>query len=171
MFFISGLVKWFNNEKGFGFIEYKEGEDVFVHYSQIKKNGYKKWELTRFATNYNYICCGVGGKLFKYFIKTENPDEIKSFADRRWTLSDEESLYNKLGFKVDKIIPPNYYYIKENKVKRYHKFNMRKKLLDKKYGEKYQVNMNMTENEITKKIGFYRIYDCGLIKYIWKKEN
>jgi len=38
---LNGLVKWFNNEKGFGFIEYKEGEDVFVHYSQIRKAGYK----------------------------------------------------------------------------------------------------------------------------------
>ena len=34
-------VKWFNNEKGFGFLEYKEGCDVFVHYSQIIKDGYK----------------------------------------------------------------------------------------------------------------------------------
>ncbi len=34
-------VKWFNNEKGYGFIEYKENEDVFVHYSQILQDGYK----------------------------------------------------------------------------------------------------------------------------------
>lgn len=38
---MSGKVKWFNNEKGYGFIEYKEGEDVFVHYSAIKLDGYK----------------------------------------------------------------------------------------------------------------------------------
>ena len=38
---ITGKVKWFNNEKGFGFIEYKEGEDVFVHYSQVRQDGYK----------------------------------------------------------------------------------------------------------------------------------
>ena len=36
-----GKVKWFNNEKGYGFIEYREGEDIFVHYSSILSEGYK----------------------------------------------------------------------------------------------------------------------------------
>ena len=34
-------VKWFNNEKGYGFIEYSNSADVFVHYSAIDKKGYK----------------------------------------------------------------------------------------------------------------------------------
>ena len=34
-------VKWFNNEKGYGFIEYNEALDIFVLYSQIEKQGYK----------------------------------------------------------------------------------------------------------------------------------
>jgi CspA family cold shock protein len=37
----TGTVKWFNNSKGFGFIERQDGEDVFVHFNQIRSEGYK----------------------------------------------------------------------------------------------------------------------------------
>ena len=38
---LRGVVKWFNNAKGFGFIEHETGKDVFVHYSVIESEGYK----------------------------------------------------------------------------------------------------------------------------------
>ena len=39
-----GTVKWFNNSKGFGFIQQEDGEDVFVHYKSITGDGYKTLE-------------------------------------------------------------------------------------------------------------------------------
>lgn len=36
-----GTVKWFNNAKGYGFIQRSSGEDVFVHFSAISMNGYR----------------------------------------------------------------------------------------------------------------------------------
>ena len=38
---MTGRVKWFNNDKGFGFIGFKQNEDILVHYSAIELDGYK----------------------------------------------------------------------------------------------------------------------------------
>ncbi len=38
---MNGTVKWFNGEKGFGFITGEDGNDVFAHFSQINSEGYK----------------------------------------------------------------------------------------------------------------------------------
>ncbi len=39
-----GKVKWFDGQKGYGFIEREEGDDVFVHFSAIQEDGYKNLE-------------------------------------------------------------------------------------------------------------------------------
>ena len=39
---MKGTVKWFNDEKGFGFITGEDGKDVFAHFTQIQKDGFKK---------------------------------------------------------------------------------------------------------------------------------
>ena len=38
---MNGTVKWFNAEKGYGFIKDEEGKDIFVHFSSINSDGYK----------------------------------------------------------------------------------------------------------------------------------
>jgi cold shock protein len=38
---VRGVVKWFSNEKGYGFITQEDGADLFVHHSEIQMNGYR----------------------------------------------------------------------------------------------------------------------------------
>ena len=121
------------------------------------------YELTRYASDISMVCCGVAGKLFSYFVKKYNPNSVKSFADRRWTSANNNNLYLKLGFEKDKMLYPNYSYVIGNK--RVHKFNMRKNLLNKRFG----LPLTMTESEMCEKLGFGRIWDCGLVRYVWKK--
>lgn len=129
----------------------------------------ESWELTRFATDSNYIYQGVGGKMFSYFMKKYEPNVVVSFADRRWTPWSNNNLYTKLGFTLDNITKPDYRYYNENvdRYKRVHKMSMSKSILNKKYG----FPMTMTELEMTKELGYDRIWDCGLFKYVWRKEK
>lgn len=77
---ITGRVKWFNNEKGFGFIEYKNGEDIFIHYSAILSDDYRilsKGDIVEFTlarANKEYKTKKVVLKLSKK-IKNQNVKE------------------------------------------------------------------------------------------------
>jgi len=141
---------------------------MLIGVMSFMKEKFDVWNLNRFATDINYNCCGVGGKLFKYFIRKYSPTEIKSFADRRWSENSETNFYRQIGFNFDSYLSPDYRYYKPNGVlNRLHKFNFRKEILHKKYN----LPLSMTESEMIKELGYYKIWDCGLIKYIWKKEN
>ena len=74
-----------------------------------------------------------------------------------------------IGFKLDKILEPNYNYIIDGKT-RFHKFNFRKQTLLKRYPDS-GLTENMTEYEMTQKLGFYRIWNCGLFKYVWENKS
>lgn len=82
------------------------------------------WELVRFATDYDYIVNGIGGKLFKYFVNTYKVDYVSSFADRRWTIDINNNFYIKIGFQLEKINGPDYKYYNE-RVSRYERVNKR----------------------------------------------
>lgn len=123
------------------------------------------YELTRYATHQNYHVVGGASKIIKKFIREYNVKSIISFADRRWTLNENNNLYTKLGFKLVKVLSPDYTYYNSSIVryKRFHKFGFGKSSLKKKYPEIY--NDNKTEWEMMQEMGWDRIWDCGKFKY------
>lgn len=122
------------------------------------------YELLRFATKQKYVVSGLASKLLKVFINEYKPQNIISFADRRWTLNANNNLYTNLGFKLTNITKPTYCYYnsKIDKYKRLHKFGFGKNSLKKKYPN---LDFSKTEKEIMDELGYDRIWDCGLFKY------
>lgn len=142
-----------------------KNELVGVMSFKLSKNGFHEYELTRFATDDKYQYQGLGSKMLKYFVRENNPKTIYSFADRRWTVDIHDNLYTKIGFILEKIGRPDYKYYNEKveKYKRVHKMFMSKKILIKKHG----FPETMTEIEMAKSLGYDRIWDCGLLKYVY----
>jgi hypothetical protein len=134
-------------------------------FSKLRKalgQSHKKnhWELSRYATNYNYIVPGGFSKLFKYFIRNYDYKEIITYADRRWS---NGNVYNKSNFKLDHISEPNYWYVKSGNIRK-HRFNFRKGILEDKFPNIY--DDEKTEKEIMEETKYNRIWDCG--NYVFK---
>ena len=137
---------------------------ILVGVMTFKQEKQGMWNLTRFATNTDYRLPGLASKMFKQFIKDNNPMEVKTFLDRRWSHCNE-NVYDRMGFKLVETLAPDYRYVVRNQ--RVHKFSFRKQNIAKKYN----LPLTMTEKEMVEQLGYYKIWDCGLYKYIWKNEK
>jgi len=140
------------------------GVMTFNRGRNMTRDNTSTYELSRFATSYDYIISGLSSKMLKYFINHYEPTKIISFADRRWTLDAKNNMYTKLGFELTNIGKPSYFYYnsKVNKLKRFHKFGFGKSSLRKKYP---YLDFSKTEKVLTTELGYDRIWDCGLFKY------
>ena len=123
------------------------------------KNINNSFEMLRFCNKLNTNVIGGASKLFNHFIKNYEYDDIISYANKSHSLGD---LYYNLGFEFLKETVPNYYYVIDG-IRNY-RFNFRKDILIKKGYDK-----NKTESEIMYDLGYYKIYDSGNLKFIYKK--
>ena len=122
----------------------------------MKNKNNSVWELNRFCTNSNYHISGIAGKLLSYFKRNYEWKEIFSYADRRWSCGE---LYYKLGFELDHITSPNYWYVKGDK--RIHRFNLRKRPDEPK---------DISESILRLQEGYSKVWDCGNLKFIMKNK-
>ncbi|MDR1019014.1 MAG: hypothetical protein LBM02_09990 [Lachnospiraceae bacterium] len=123
-----------------------------------QKAGDNVFELLRFCNKLNTSIIGGASKLFKYFYSNYNPISIISYADRRWGNGE---LYYNLGFNHIHNSQPNYFYVKKDgELKREARFKYRKDILVSEGFDK-----NKTEKKIMIERGYFRIYDCGAMKF------
>lgn len=137
---------------------------------QSKYKGTNNYELMRLCSKLGTSVIGGASKLLNYFKKVYNPELILSYANRRWTY--KENVYKKLGFKLEGITKPNYFYfaccsdenILESRVK-YQKHKLKNLPQTKDFYEN-----ELTETEIMFAAGYRKIYDSGNYIYVWKSE-
>jgi hypothetical protein len=111
--------------------------------------------MIRFCNKLNFNVIGGASRLLKYFIRTYNPKQLISYADRRWS---QGRLYETLGFEFIKNTTPNYFYVV--KKRRENRFKYRKDILVKE-----GFDPNKSEREIMAERKIPRIYDCGCKLY------
>jgi hypothetical protein len=124
-----------------------------IFMNQKSKKGH--YELLRFCSLLNLNVIGGANKLFNYFKNNYYYEEIISYCNNSRSSG---NLYNILGFSFSHISSPGYSYVKDDI--RYSRFNW-KNLIDNKD--------NKHEKEIMFENNFFRIYDCGMIKYVFNK--
>lgn len=122
------------------------------------RNKDKHYELTRFCSRANINVTGGASKLMKYFINKYLPIQVETYSDN---LISNGDLYEALGFEYSHTSKPGYWYVIDGI--REHRFNWRKQKL-----VKMGYDINKTEEEIMSELGYYRIYNAGNKKWIYK---
>jgi hypothetical protein len=123
----------------------------------MRKHHKHDWEISRFCNLLNYNVIGGFSRLLNYFMKTHNPTDILTYADRRYS---NGNLYLKNGFKLQKITNPGYYYVKG--IKLFNRISFQKHKLSKKLAI-YDPNLTETQNMFNN--GYRRIWDSGHYKF------
>lgn len=130
-------------------------------------------ELNRMVTLKNHHVCGGFERLVKEACSRYNLEEIVSYVDRRLF---QGNGYNKAGFEKLYEIRPAYYYFN---ISNYQKtglqprFHFMKSMIEKKYnnGELSFFDDKLTEWENMQNNNYYRVYDCGRIKVIYRRKD
>ena len=114
------------------------------------------YEMYRYATLKNTNIVGGASKLLNYF-HLNNPEINKLISYAKLDYSNG-NLYDKLGFNVDKMTPPNYYWVINSK--RENRFKYRKSILSNDF------NSHLSETDIMHNYGAYRVFDSGNLKFV-----
>jgi len=122
------------------------------------------YELSRYATQREFNVVGGFSKLFKYFERNYEWNKIVTYADRRWS---DGNLYSTVGFKMDHVSDPSYFYVNPEEVKKYYRFGFRKQELRKKFPTIF--DESLTEKQMCYMAGYRKLSDCGTFVFYYER--
>jgi len=126
-----------------------------MRYAKRENEHTNAFELLRLCSKLNTTVVGGSSKLFNHFIKLHNPNYVLSYAYRDWSMG---SVYNLLNMKEAGYTPPGYFYSNgKAKLTRYQ--CQKHKLVEMGFDKE------MSEYDIMQSRGYYKVWDCGNIKY------
>lgn len=142
-------------------------DDELVSLMTFSKPRFSKkyeWELVRFCNKLGYHVPGGASRLLKHFERNYNPKSLVSYADRRWTMNSGSTTYDKLGFKLDSISKPNYWYFKnkDHEMKLESRIKYQKHKL-KSVVEHFDPSKSEWDNMVAN--NYNKIFDCGNLVY------
>lgn len=118
------------------------------------------WELRRYASAGQVV--GGASKLLKAFLRDHDEvSKVVSYSDSRWFTG---GMYERLGFKKDATLRPDYKYVSSGKVARHGKANFQRKMLAIRFGKNF--NPLLTEKQNCELNGWYQLYDCGKVRWV-----
>jgi hypothetical protein len=152
--------------KGCVYFGLKQGSTLIAVGSFSKSNSERgnkdpnRWELRRLVFSKHVV--GGASKILKHFIRT-NPQvkHIISYSHNQWF---DGNVYEKLGFTKTKELPPDYRYVKGEKM--FHKGQFKHKAMKTK--KDFNYNPMLTEHQNCLNNGYHRFYDCGKKKWEMK---
>jgi hypothetical protein len=116
---------------------------------------------------------GAASRLFKAFVKDQNPDKVKSFSDNRYFGG---GMYQQLGFVLEEELPEDYQ-VWSPRLGLLPKPHYQRRVLPKRiaeHGKDIQFDPATdprTEADITYAIGARRMYDCGKKRWVWTNKS
>jgi hypothetical protein len=124
-----------------------------------------EWELLRLCYHPKFKIIGGSQKMFNYFIKKYNPNNIISYCDNS---KFSGNVYEQLGFilKDSKVIPSKHWYNCKTQIHVTDNF-LRQRGFDQLFNTNY--GKGIDNHELMRENGFVEIYDSGQITYEWKK--
>ena len=138
---------------------YYNRELVYIMTFKKNKKNTNEYELLRFCSKLNTFVINAFEALLNFFIVNYKPEKIVAYANRRWPIID---IFEKNGFIKYRYIKPNFYYIEGN--------NRNDRIRYKKI-ELIKRGIKETKKEYILKNNISKIYDCGLIYYVWGKQK